>query len=196
MDNGLQHYIFMYVYIHCFNSIWRLEYLKTLEWFCFSLKYKGLLNSPNKKFVLSRSFLNFLRIFCKLKEQFLRVWENFVPPSGIRQSFFASGQGIRQKKLPGWPGLTRSKKISRGLLGGGGGCTQLELTETLDAHLYPDTDNFILAGFYLLSNFLCILMQYVWHFYVFRCNFFTNKHYPHVKNAVLAVCAKPVSVWV
>ena len=28
---------------------------------------KVLLSSPNKKFVLSRSFLNFLRTFCKLK---------------------------------------------------------------------------------------------------------------------------------
>ena len=41
MEKGLQHCIFMYVYIHCFNWIWRLEYLKTLEWFYFSLKYKG-----------------------------------------------------------------------------------------------------------------------------------------------------------
>ena len=127
MDNSLQHYIFMYVYIHCFNWIWRLEYLKTLEWFCFSLKYKGFLNSPNKKFVLSRSFLNFLRIFCRLKEQFLWVWENFAPPPRIRPSFFAPGQGIRQKKLPGWPGFARSKKFSRGLPSC---CTQLELTET------------------------------------------------------------------
>ena len=37
--------------------------------------------------------------------------------------------GIRQKKLPGWRGFARSKKFSRGLPGGG--CTQLELTETL-----------------------------------------------------------------
>ena len=85
-----------------------------------------MLNSPNKKFVLSHSFLNFLRLFCKLKEQFLQVWENFAPPPGIRSSFFAPGQGIRQKKLPGWPGFARSKKFSWG----GGGCTQLELTET------------------------------------------------------------------
>ena len=42
MDSGRQHCIFMYVYIHCFNSnISGLEYLKTFEWFCFSLKYNG-----------------------------------------------------------------------------------------------------------------------------------------------------------
>ena len=64
-----------------------------------------------------------------LKEQFLRVWENFAPPPGIRPSFFAPGQGIRQKNLPGWPEFVRSKKFSPGL--SGGGCTQLELTETL-----------------------------------------------------------------
>ena len=81
---------------------------------------KVLLNSPNKKFVLSRSFLTFFRIFCKLKEQFLRVWENFAPTPGVQPSFFASGQGIRQKKLPGWPGFACLKKFSRGLPGGGG----------------------------------------------------------------------------
>ena len=101
-----------------FNWISRLEYLKIFELFCFSLKHKGFLSSPNKKVVLSRSFLNFLRIFCKLKEQFLRVWENFAPPPGIRPSFFAPGQGIRQKILPGWSGFARSKKFSRGLPGG------------------------------------------------------------------------------
>ena len=41
MGNGLQHYVIMYVYIHCFNWISGLEYLKTFEWFRFSLKYKG-----------------------------------------------------------------------------------------------------------------------------------------------------------
>ena len=72
---------------------------------------KVLLISPNIKFVLSRSFLNFLRIFCKLyKEQFLRVWENFAPPPEIRPSVFAPGQGLH-KKLPGF---ARSKKFSRG----------------------------------------------------------------------------------
>ena len=62
-------------------------------------------------------------------EQFLRVWENLAQPRGIRPSFFAPGQGIRQKNLPGWPGLARSKKFSSGLPGRPG-CTQLELTET------------------------------------------------------------------
>ena len=74
----------------------------------------------------------FLRIFCKLKEQFLRVWENFAPPPGIRPLFLPRSRGIRQKKLPGYPRFARSKKISAGLAGGGGErCTQLELTETL-----------------------------------------------------------------
>ena len=83
---------------------------------------KVLLSSPNKKFVLSRSFLNFLRIFCKLKEQFFRDWENFAPPPGIRPSFFCpGGRELDQKNLPGWPGFARSKKFSRGLPGSGGG---------------------------------------------------------------------------
>ena len=38
-----------------------------------------------------------LKDFCKLKEQFLRIWEKFSQPPGIRPSFFAPEQGIRQK---------------------------------------------------------------------------------------------------
>ena len=69
--------------------------------------------------LLSRSLLNFLRTFASFNmEQFLRVWENFAPPPGIRPSFFAPEQGIRQKNLPEWPGLARSKKFSPGLHGG------------------------------------------------------------------------------
>ena len=55
MDNGLQHYIFMYVYIHCFIEYkagvfkdFRVVLLQT-----FSLKYKGFVKSPNEKFVLT-----------------------------------------------------------------------------------------------------------------------------------------------
>ena len=80
--------------------------------------------------LLSRSLLNFLRTFASL------IWSSFLEfgkvlphPRGIRPSFFVPGQGIRQKNCPGWPGLARSKKFSQGLPGGGG-CTQLELTET------------------------------------------------------------------
>ena len=42
--------------------------------------------------------------------------------------FLPRGQEIRQKILPGWPGFARLKNFSRGCPGG---CTQLELTETL-----------------------------------------------------------------
>ena len=104
-----------------FNWISRLKYLKIFELFCFSLKHKGFLSSPNKKVVLSLSFLNFLRIFCKLKEQFLRVWENFAPPPGIRPSFFARVAGIRSLKkifpvvargdVPSWNRLRHNVEI-------------------------------------------------------------------------------------
>ena len=76
-----------------------------------------LLSSPNKKFVLSRSFLNFLRIFCKLKEQFFRVSENFAPPLRIRPSFLARGRGIRQKNCPGGQDSLAQKMFPE-LLGG------------------------------------------------------------------------------
>ena len=76
---------------------------------------KVLLSSPNKNVVLSHSFLTFLRSFCKLKAQFLTVWENFAPPLGIQPSFFALGQGVGQKialvagihSLKNFPGLAR-----------------------------------------------------------------------------------------
>ena len=78
-----------------------------------------LCQSLVNELILSRSFLNFLRIFCKLKEQFLRVWENFAPPPGIRPSFFAPGQGIRQKKnCPGGRDSLAQKSFPGGCPGG------------------------------------------------------------------------------
>ena len=69
--------------------------------------------------LLSRIVLSFLRTFARL------IWSSFFEfgkilphPRGIRLSFFAPGQGIRQKKLPVWLGLARSKKFSRGCPGG------------------------------------------------------------------------------
>ena len=84
----------------------------------------------NRKFVLSHSFLNFLRSFCKLKEQF-RVWENFSSPREFDHHFLPQGQGIRQKSYPGGRDSLAQKNFPGGCRGGGGGCTQLELTETL-----------------------------------------------------------------
>ena len=87
-----------------------------MSWCPHSIYY--LLSSANKKFVQSRSFLKFLRIFCKLKEQFLRGLKNFAPPPGIRPSFFAPGQRIGQKNCPGgWDSLAQ-KNFSWGLPGG------------------------------------------------------------------------------
>ena len=82
--------------------------------------------------LLSRSLLNFLRTFASLIQSSFFEFGKILPhPRGIRPSFFAPGQGIGQKNLPGWPGLARSKTFSQGLPGGGGGgVTQLELTET------------------------------------------------------------------
>ena len=69
--------------------------------------------------LLSRSLLNFLKTSASLIRNSLFEFGKILPhPRGIRPSFFALGQGIRQKKLPGWPGLARSKKFSLGLPGG------------------------------------------------------------------------------
>ena len=80
--------------------------------------------------LLSHSLLTSFKDFRKLNmEQFLRVWENFTPPLGNSTINFCPGAGNQTKKLPGWPGLARSKNFFQG---SPGGCTQLELTETLD----------------------------------------------------------------
>ena len=91
-----------------FLSLIKAGVFKTFEWFCFSLKYEGVVKFSKQRFVLSssflgfvklskqkfvlpHSFLNFLRTFFKFKVQFLGVWENFAPAPGIRPSFFAPG---------------------------------------------------------------------------------------------------------
>ena len=72
--------------------------------------------------LLSRSLLNFLMTFASLiRSNFFEFGKILPHPRRIRPSFFAPGQGIRQKNLPWWPGLARSKKFSPGLPGGGGG---------------------------------------------------------------------------
>ena len=77
-----------------------------------------MLSSPNKKFVLSGSFLNFSRTFRKLKEQFLRGWKNSDPLLGIRPSFIATGQGIRAKENARVAGIRSLKKFSPGVARG------------------------------------------------------------------------------
>ena len=82
-------YLCMYIFIVLIEyQGWSFQTLSSVS--APVLNITVLLSSPNKKFVLSRSFLNFLTISCKLKVQFL---ENFAPPPGIRPSFFASGAG-------------------------------------------------------------------------------------------------------
>ena len=70
-----------------------------------------LLSSPNKKFVHSRSFLNFFKDFCKLKEQFLRIWENFAPHPGIRPSL------LDKKNCPGGRDSLAQKNFPLGCSG-------------------------------------------------------------------------------
>ena len=63
-------------------------------------------------------------------EQFLRVWENFAPPPGNSTIIFCPGAGNLTQKIARVAGISSLKKFSPGLPGGGGGSTQLELTET------------------------------------------------------------------
>ena len=83
--------------------------------------------------LLCRSLLNFLKTFASLiRSSFFEFGKILPHPRGIRPSFFAPGQGIRQKNFPGWPGLARSKNFPWELPWGGDvpSC-QLELIETL-----------------------------------------------------------------
>ena len=73
-------------------------------------------------------FLIFSGVFCKLKEQFFRVWKILPYPREFDYNFLSRGREL-DKKLPGWQGFARLIKFSKGLPGGGG-CIQLELTET------------------------------------------------------------------
>ena len=66
-----------------------------------------------------------------LRSSFFEFGKILPHPREFDHYFLPRGQGIRQKNLPGWPGFARSKKISRK-----GGCTQLELTETLQSSCY------------------------------------------------------------
>ena len=59
--------------------------------------------------LLSRS-LNFLRTFASLiRSSFFEFGKILPHPRGIRPPFFAPGQGLDKKKMPGWPRLARSK---------------------------------------------------------------------------------------
>ena len=85
-----------------------------------------LLSSPNTKFALPRSFLNFLRIFESLSGSLFEFGKILPHPLEF-DHHFSPGAGIRQKKTcpGGWDSLAQ-KNFPRGCPGG---CTQLELTE-------------------------------------------------------------------
>ena len=57
-------------------------------------------------------------IFCKLDEQFLRVWESFAQPREFDHHFCPGAGELDKKNLSGWPGFAGSKKVSLGLPGG------------------------------------------------------------------------------
>ena len=92
-----------------------------------------MLSSPNKKFVLSRSFLNFLRTFCKLKGGVSSNLGKFCPtPGEFDHHFLPRGRELDKKICLGgrdslaqknFPGVAQLELTET--------CTQLELTETL-----------------------------------------------------------------
>ena len=105
-----------------FNWISRLEYLKIFELFCFSLKHKGFLSSPDKKVVLSRSFWGF---FASLKSSFFKFGKILPHPREFDHHFLPRGRELDKKICPGGRDSLAQKNFPRGCPGGG--CTQLEL---------------------------------------------------------------------
>ena len=82
--------------------------------------------------LLSRSLLNFLRTFAS------SIWSSFFglgkfcPTLGeFDHHFLPQGRELDKKNCLGGQDLLARNKFSLGLPGGGGGCTQLEITETL-----------------------------------------------------------------
>ena len=96
MDNGVQHYIFMYVYIHCFNWISRLDLRVVL---------------------LSRRLLNFLKTFAGL------IWNSFFEFGKILphpdNHFLPRGREL-DKKIVRVAGISslKKQKIFPGVAGG------------------------------------------------------------------------------
>ena len=94
-----------------------MEYLKTFEWFRFSLKYKSFVKFSKQKIVLSQIFLNFLRIFASLRGSFFEYEKNFAPPPGIRPSFLPRGRKLDKKICPGGRDSLVQKNFPRGCPG-------------------------------------------------------------------------------
>ena len=102
-----------------FNWISRLEYLKIFELFCFSLKHKGFLSSPNKKVVLSRSFLNFLKdFFASLRSSFFEFGKILPHPREFDHHFLPRGRELDKKFCPGGRDSLAQKNFPGGCPGG------------------------------------------------------------------------------
>ena len=112
--------------------------------------------------LLSGSLLNVLRTFASLIRSSFFEFGKILPYSwGIRPSFFAAGQGIRQKiaRVAGISSL--KKKFPRAAREG---CTQWELTETL----HGDVFEVIQFSFQLSSVYLIVLLK------SFKCRLLTT----------------------
>ena len=85
---------------------------KTFEWFCCLVV-----------FLIFKDFSKLNTEHC-----FFGLGKFCPTPGEFDHHFLPRGREL-DKKMPGWPGLARSKRFSLGLPGGVG-CTQFEMTET------------------------------------------------------------------
>ena len=102
-----------------FNWISRLEYLKIFKLFCFSLKHKGFLSSPNKKVVLSHSFSQFFKdFFASLRSSFFESGKILPHPWEFVHHFLPRGRELDKKTCPGGRDSLAQKNFPRGCPGG------------------------------------------------------------------------------
>ena len=83
---------------------------------------KVFLSSPNKKVVLSHSFLNFLRIFlASLRSNFFESGKILPHPREFDHHFLPRGRELDKKICLGGRDLLAQKNFPWGCPGGGGG---------------------------------------------------------------------------
>ena len=116
MDSGLQHYIFMYVYIHCFIE-YKAGVFKAFEWFCFSLKYKVFVEFSKWKICTHGVVFLILKDFASLRSSFFAFGKILPHPREFDHQFCPGGRES-DKKIARVAGIRSLKNIFPGVAQG------------------------------------------------------------------------------
>ena len=96
-----------------------MEYLKTFEWFCFSLKCKSFVKFSKQKMCTVSNFSEFLKdFFASLRSSFFEFTKILPYPREFDHHFLPRGRELDKKNCPGGRDLLAPKKFSPGLPGG------------------------------------------------------------------------------